>query len=743
MALFDNIDTQATSLMTAALEDKGAAIQAEMLKLFADTGADGGILAGMLFLIAIASGVFTVAIGGRFLWTRYLLIAPPLFFFLTQVTVSYAGTKWQHADEPFPSESKQHALRGVINGTNDGAQAGTDVAMFFQFWNVFMSDLNKTVLKMLNLTEGGGHLNFISKIERYMTFWNINFIKDKNYAAFIRIALAPQCSAYLYQSRIQAEARFSDAQKAEARKRFERLRDVKVFSMEKVPNEDFNQLYAFLEKQGVPADEAFTCQELWDHAVRMLKPYIEDQIKLQLKRNLQPGQTEDEVLQTFLRKINTETSRIGATVKLSEEEVLSEALRKAVDWVIARSLFHEIWNRDKYADYWGFRHSGVRATGIGGGGNPYEADQIATTSAAIQQFNETERYQFKGDYVNAALSLPHFQGVILMLLSASYPFFALAVLLPGRASAIFTWMGLWAWVKMWDIGLGVVMMVDNILYALFPRGPNLGPGEIDDAGLAWSRIMEIDPNYHSAVYYNIIATCLYAVPLVTGVFVRGGGRELINASHSRWQKYADRLAGSAGTFARSLQAQSYAGRMERTKTELGIQAAHDAYGSERAEQLREEAAQLAAFKGFLAEHSAAKAFQMTAEKFGGRNKLSASVIAAAGLAGVIGKGTARSVADARMGMLKNEHSALIESSAATAMYNYTNSSEGYRASESAVAARYFSHDMSDSYPGKEQMNLHMSQQSFDANKMVSGAINEATAAVRGALRSFLPGGAKK
>ena len=45
-----------------------------------------------------------------------------------------------------------------------------------------------------NLTESGSHLNFIRKVERYMNFWNGNFIDDKHIKMFIRMALAPECA---------------------------------------------------------------------------------------------------------------------------------------------------------------------------------------------------------------------------------------------------------------------------------------------------------------------------------------------------------------------------------------------------------------------------------------------------------------------------------------------------------------------------------------------------------------------
>src|SRR5690606_34495843 len=113
----------------------------------------------------------------------------------------------------------------------------------------------------------------------------------------------------------------------------------------------------------------------------------------------------------------------------------------------------------------------------------------------------TDKYAERGEFVNAALSLPYFQGLGLMILSASYPFFAMLVIMPGRATGFFTWMGLWAWLKLWDLGFAVVMLIDNMLYAMFPKGPVIKEKDIENPGIAWAKLLEVDPNFSQANYY--------------------------------------------------------------------------------------------------------------------------------------------------------------------------------------------------------------------------------------------------
>lgn len=739
MGLLEQLPIKAGSVYAAALEQRGATLQSRMLEVFSPENLDGQMLAGALFTIAIALGIGTIAIGGRYLWARYLLIGPVLFMFLTQVTVPFSETKWQFGDHEFPEGHKEKLLRSLENGTTEGGE-GTRVSMFFQFWNVFMAELNSTLLANLNVTKDGSHLNIIKKVERYMHFTTMNFIEDPYLREFIRMALISECAHWYRLSLMAANPTVDLADQGEYQTQAKEAGDELKYSMSTLytAKEDKDHLSGWLEERGFDTTKVYSCQGLWDKVVEITEKELRPSIIRELSRATAPTEKKGQVFNAFVKKLFTETNRAAQRTELTlvdsgnpgfeddvdqllQNEHFGEGLRRAIDWVVAQSLFYEIWRRDRFADNINFDRGnfhGIRATGMGADPNVQDID--ATTGNAIEQFNRPEKFQFKGDFVNAAMAMPQFQGVLLMLLSATYPLFALAVILPGRAGAILSWMGLWAWVRMWDIGFGVVVMIDNILYALFPRGPSLEEGDKSNPGLVWQRIMEIDPNYASATYYNIIAACLFAVPLATAVFVKGAGNELINASHSRWQQMATRLAGSAATFKHSMQAQGYAGRMEMEKFEAGARAMFDMQESAGYQKLRDEKDKVDTL------HAA-----IESSKIEDIRKKATGLIGGS-LSGLKKKQIATKLEE-RSKQIGRVMDAMTENARVEAEYGVTNGSFGFWSSESAVASRYFSHDFTSDHPYKSQIALDYAKRTYDRDSVIKNlgdaGVNKAAGAI--------------
>ena len=257
-----------------------------------------------------------------------------------------------------------------------------------------------------------------------------------------------------------------------------------------------------------------------------------------------------------IRQMLLHKSQVDVEHASGKIRVLDPSLVKLVNALIARRLFNHMRNRAPALH--GFDTNRLGATFRMGG-----EQQVADTARAMGELQGTEMWQYKGDLLVGALALPYFQGLCLFLLGASFPFFAIMVAVPGRHGALFVWMGLWVWVKSWDFGMAVVMMIDNMLYAMFPRGPGVTEEVLQQPGRAWQAVMTIDPTYSANTYYNIIATCLLAVPVVTAVFVKRGGGELMDAVTNGMNRYTTNVAGSAANYYRSLQAQSKAAKAHR------------------------------------------------------------------------------------------------------------------------------------------------------------------------------------
>lgn len=65
-----------------------------------------------------------------------------------------------------------------------------------------------------------------------------------------------------------------------------------------------------------------------------------------------------------------------------------------------------------------------------------------------------------------SLMIPYFQGLLLYILALAYPFACILVVIPGMHKMIFTWMSFWAWVKLWDVGFAVVMVLERTVWGM-------------------------------------------------------------------------------------------------------------------------------------------------------------------------------------------------------------------------------------------------------------------------------------
>ncbi len=149
-------------------------------------------------------------------------------------------------------------------------------------------------------------------------------------------------------------------------------------------------------------------------------------------------------------------------------------------------------------------------------------DVMDTDDMEANLRHDTQEAEWSGQssMIQTAYMLPYYQGLILFFLSLAFPFFALLLAVPGRALGFFIWFGLWFWVKSWDIGYALVSMIDRALFSIFVV--RMDSGYVNsrtmldlDFSAAVSALRDVDPTFDVGTYYNIVAVCLVAVPLVS------------------------------------------------------------------------------------------------------------------------------------------------------------------------------------------------------------------------------------
>ncbi len=160
-----------------------------------------------------------------------------------------------------------------------------------------------------------------------------------------------------------------------------------------------------------------------------------------------------------------------------------------------------------------------------------------------------------------ALELPYYQGCLLYLLAVAYPFMCLLVVSPGYAGRFLAYPLFWMWVKSWDIGFALVMVLEKVLWNLLPNskvpynainGYNL-PDIISSA-------FSVDPSYDIHAHYNYLYMTLLAIPPVSGYIIMKGKASVVASFTDPPHEHGDDAGQAAqGSYGMSVMDQKISG----------------------------------------------------------------------------------------------------------------------------------------------------------------------------------------
>lgn len=161
--------------------------------------------------------------------------------------------------------------------------------------------------------------------------------------------------------------------------------------------------------------------------------------------------------------------------------------------------------------------------------------------AELRKREREQEWRDQGEIMSLAQSFPYYQGIVLYALTVTYPFFALLLAIPGYRNGFFMWCALWIWAKSWDIGYACVTWIDEILRTLFfVRFDNGYLREVPvldlDFSAAVASLRDIDPTFNIALYYNIMGSCLMAIPTLLSQVLLGG---LLQAGEAATERLRD------------------------------------------------------------------------------------------------------------------------------------------------------------------------------------------------------------
>ena len=112
-----------------------------------------------------------------------------------------------------------------------------------------------------------------------------------------------------------------------------------------------------------------------------------------------------------------------------------------------------------------FRNEFLTAPGALGPVRAYSNADKVTRNVRAQQRVVGGKSKY-GELYAWSLMIPYIQGAFLYLLAMLYPFACVLVVVPGWHKAILTWMSFWAWVKMWDLGFAIVRSIERNVWAM-------------------------------------------------------------------------------------------------------------------------------------------------------------------------------------------------------------------------------------------------------------------------------------
>ena len=163
-----------------------------------------------------------------------------------------------------------------------------------------------------------------------------------------------------------------------------------------------------------------------------------------------------------------------------------------------------------------------------------------------------------------ALNAPWWQGVLLYLMAIIYPFLALVVIIPGRAASFLHLPMAWLWIKSWDIGFAMVLVLERTLWNNMPTMaiPNGDAKPLDQYDFMWQplqHVEKVDPIWTIHGYYMLTSAALLAVPAITGAVTLKSRRAVLSSFTEKMLQDV-RQAGDLG--AGQVQIQAAAGRTQ-------------------------------------------------------------------------------------------------------------------------------------------------------------------------------------
>ncbi len=492
--------------VAAYLQTKGMIDQAKILADFGDTLESIAALF-WLFSAALALGAF--AVFGSYRQGLYFLIGPPLFFYMITATVPTTGTELRFGKHVVPlAKGEQSELLQYIRAINADTGETRNVSLFFGLWDSIVSEAVHEVVALLVNTDNKDHLRFVAR-ERMLNFvlhsspdhqGFIRMIGAVHYGECAHLMPAQQRSHVLKKAPPVRHSNFEGAQTADTK-----FKDQWVQPGMPLDTESKSFLLAF-KKAGVEgfADVPFddvteqyspSCEDIWGFIKSASRHMAERQMTKEAFFGLFRGDTSEIPWDAVVDDIKEYFANFltgGRSADAKARDMLGAYIYKnALERTSVAALTSQAFSR-----------------------TPFNASEFEDVNGVLAK---TEAHGGFMQLKYFAQAVPYIQGFLLYLLGIAFPFFAIFLVIPSRAMSFFAWMGMWAWVKSWDVGFAAVHAARDVLWYMLRGRVNVHGEDLnwDDPMSVISVIYNNDPFYGENTYWLIVSMMTISIPFIT------------------------------------------------------------------------------------------------------------------------------------------------------------------------------------------------------------------------------------
>lgn len=493
----------ASHSISAAMQTLGLYYQGVVLSNLTELITTMGAL---FFTVGLFMALCSIAIFGNYKRAFYFAIAPALFFLVLdpQMRVNVSGTEVRfgksYAENIGPEKQKE--FLNLYDEKLINKQDWEVSWVFVQFDNLVTAVVHRLIDLLLD-TENRKHILVAAREKMLarildMQSYNMYFLQ------LLSLGMVGQCSEQSILSKDTSANKTLETYKQTAKTIPVNLTPgIIKYLLEKFETgvlnlTDVSDLTA-AEDQG---SVSVSCGRVWEFVLAAAKVETEifvETLKESLDDKYKDAQLEADVwkkaVDDAIGRLSNDNPSEG--VKRLAAILIKNSTRKSMHGAMTEQLFTE---------------------------NPI-GRQIINIAGTIRASTDNVAETAKLAYWQAAVT--YIQGFFLMVLCIIFPFFALFLLIPSKATSFFVWLYIWIWVKSWDLGFAVLTVVREIFWPYFSKDAEKklklateGQNEITSV----FEFMTVDDITATPFFFtSIMALLTMAVPAFTAHLCLGAG----------------------------------------------------------------------------------------------------------------------------------------------------------------------------------------------------------------------------